>query len=95
MRAQIEKKILELIFYTINKSEDMPEDVSVDKETTLISLGYNSISIIHLQVEIEDEFRFMFDPIEDDFEYIFSTVGNLYDYVVHRVETEKIWPGMR
>lgn len=91
MRRKIEKKIQELIFHTIHEEEKLV----VDRNESLIALGYDSISMIHLQVEIEDEFRFMFDPIEDDFEQIFSSVANLYDYVVHRVMEQKCWPGMR
>ena len=94
MRKRIEKKVLELVYETIDKGEDVPGDVLADRESMLMDLGYDSISMIHLQVEIEDEFRFMFDPKEDDFEEIFSTVGKLCDYVVQRVKSEKSWPGM-
>lgn len=58
---------------------------SVAAETNLRDgLEMDSLTLVLLQVELEEEFRFIFDPIEDDFEQIFDTFGSLCAYLVGR-----------
>lgn len=58
------------------------------QDNTLLQkdLGYDSISIIELQVEIEDEFGFLFDVVEDDFDKIFYSLENLCQYINNRLK---------
>lgn len=85
MDKQIEEKVIKMICEIIGCEE---KDIH-DKGILLEDLGYDSITKIQLQVEIEDEFGFLFDPLEDDFDDIFSTVEKLCQYVVVRVNTNE------
>lgn len=44
-------------------------------------LDMESLQLVLLQVELEAEFGFTFDPLDDDFRQIFQTVESVYDYV--------------
>ncbi len=44
-------------------------------------LGFDSVEMVNLQISLEDEFDFIFDPIEDDFEQIFDSVKSVCDYL--------------
>lgn len=44
-------------------------------------LGFDSVAMVNLQISLEDEYNFIFDPIEDDFDQIFSSVKNICDYL--------------
>lgn len=49
-------------------------------------LGFDSVEMVNLQISLEDEFNFIFDPIEDDFEQIFDSVKSVCDYLKDIVE---------
>lgn len=44
-------------------------------------LEMDSLKLVLLQIALEEEFRFTFDPVKDDFSSIFSTVKSLCDYI--------------
>ena len=44
-------------------------------------LELDSLSMVNLQVSLEDRFIFKFDPIEMDLLKIFSTFGSLVDFI--------------
>lgn len=44
-------------------------------------LDMESLQLVLLQVELESEFGFTFDPLDDDFRQIFQTAESVYDYV--------------
>lgn len=44
-------------------------------------LDMESLQLVLLQVELETEFGFTFDPLDDDFRQIFRTAESVYDYV--------------
>lgn len=46
-----------------------------------VELGFDSVEMVNLQISLEDEFDFVFDPIEDDFEQIFYSVKSVCDYL--------------
>ena len=55
---------------------------SLCSEMSLIDdLGMESLQLVTLQVELEDEFDIEFDPLEDDFYEIFQTIGTVYQTV--------------
>lgn len=45
-------------------------------------LGFDSIAIVSLQVSLEDEFDFRFDPLSIDFSQVFKSVKTLTDYIL-------------
>lgn len=80
MKTGLEKQVLKCL----NKVLSSPVE-TLDPETDLRSgLELDSLNMVMLQVEIEEEFRFTFDPIEDDFEKIFETFGSLCNYLGNR-----------
>lgn len=80
MKTELEKRILGCL----NKVLSAPVD-NLEQETNLRDgLEMDSLAMVLFQVEIEEEFRFTFDPIEDDFERIFETFGSLYSYLENR-----------
>lgn len=82
MERQTEKKIWKMVREIAGIEMQEPQD----KNVCLEDIGYDSISKVRLQVEIEDEFGFLFDPLEDDFDEIFSTLEKLYRSVAEKVE---------
>lgn len=73
LSTELEKRVLKCL----NKVIVAPVE-ALDFETSLrAGLELDSLKMVMLQVEIEEEFRFTFDPIEDDFEKIFATFGDL------------------
>ncbi len=65
-------------------SECSLSNLSVEMSLT-DDLGMESLHIVTLQIELEDEFGIQFDPIEDDFFEIFCTVGSLYEAINRKV----------
>lgn len=85
MDKKIEQKLLELVCETIGCGMDKLNDRSV----LLEDLGYDSITKIQLQVEIEDEFEFLFNPLQDDFDDIFSSLERLCQYVMEQTKIDR------
>lgn len=80
MKTELEKRVLKCLNKAISAQME-----TLDPETELrAGLEMDSLHMVLLQVEIEEEFRFTFDPIEDDFEKIFGTFGNLCAYLESR-----------
>lgn len=60
----------------------IPKDVVITMDSNIKNdLGFDSLALIRLQVEIEDTFGLNFDPVDTDFVRVFSTVGNLVSYI--------------
>ena len=77
MKTELEKRILGCMGKVLSTSMDTLElEINLRDD-----LGMDSLTMVMLQVQIEEEFRFKFDPIEDDFERIFETFGSLYHYL--------------
>ncbi len=45
-------------------------------------LGFDSLAFVNLQIAIEDEFGFRFDPVQTDFISIFNTAGSLVTFLI-------------
>lgn len=80
MRTILEKRVLKCL----NKVLSTPVEALAPETNLRFGLELDSLNIVMLQVEIEEEFRLAFDPINDDFEKIFETFGNLCDYLESR-----------
>lgn len=76
----IEERVLNCLNKVLSTAVDTLEPERKLRE----DLGMDSLALVMFQVEIEEEFRFTFDPIEDDFEKIFATCGSLYHYLESR-----------
>ncbi|MBD5450898.1 MAG: acyl carrier protein [Lachnospiraceae bacterium] len=77
MKTELKNRILGCLGKVLSTSIDTLEpEINLRDE-----LGMDSLAMVMLQVQIEEEFRFTFDPIEDDFERIFETFGSLYNYL--------------
>lgn len=48
-------------------------------------LGMESLQLVMLQVGLEEEFSYTFDPLEDNFREIFSTVESVCNYFMERI----------
>lgn len=74
---ELEERILNCLNKVISTSIDILEPEKKLRE----DFGMDSVDLVMFQVEIEEEFRFEFDPIKDDFEKIFESCGSLYQYL--------------
>ncbi len=77
MRKRLEKIMTENIPKLKGKEELMGLDVTRIAD----DLQMDSFDIVTLQVVLEDNFGFEFNPLEDDFEEIFQTMENLEQFV--------------
>lgn len=80
METELKKRVLGCL----NKVLPVPVEALEPEMNLRDGLEMDSMAIVMLQVEIEEEFQFTFDPIEDDFERIFETFGSLYGYLENR-----------
>ncbi len=80
MKSELEKRILKCL----NNVLSIPVDTLELERNLREDFGMDSLILVVFQVEIEEEFRFTFDPIEDDFEKIFETCGSLYSYLENK-----------
>ena len=49
-------------------------------------LGFDSISLVELQILIEEEFNIRFNPIETDLSEVFKTITSLIEYLEKNIE---------
>lgn len=78
--SEIFNKIVKLIQGVLENNE------TVTQECTLVAdLMFDSVSMLYLQVAIEDEFDIRFDPLMDDFGSIFYSVNNLCKYISRKI----------
>lgn len=81
-REETENKIIEIVTEMFRNSAVYNKDVTVNAETQIQDeLGFDSIMLIVLQIDIEDAFHIRFDPVEEDLQQVFLTVRTLTDSV--------------
>lgn len=62
------------------------ETESLRGDMSLIDdLNMESLQLVTLQVELEDEFQIEFDPLEDDFYEIFKTINTVYETIERKL----------
>lgn len=81
-RDEILDRIVTIVIGMLQKAVKYDESIVVTKESELLDdLGFDSIMLIVLQVEIEDTFHIRFNPVDEDLQQIFMSVQTLADYV--------------
>lgn len=76
---QINDRITDVILHI---AEWLPDYYQITDNTSFkIDLKFDSLALVHLQVAIEDEFDFRFDPISTNFITVFHNVKNLREYI--------------
>lgn len=76
---QIFDKVVRIIHDVLESEE------AVTRESTLVDdLMFDSVSLLYLQVAIEDEFDIRFDPLTDDFTSIFYSADSLCNNIGDR-----------
>lgn len=70
----IRKRYLE--FGRDHEIQEITLDTDIRKD-----LNFDSVMLVVLQIDIEDEFHIRFDPVRDDFQQIFTTVRSIGRYV--------------
>lgn len=81
-REETENRIMGIVTEMFLNSAGYNKDVTVSAETQIQNeLGFDSIMLIMLQIDIEDAFHIRFDPVEEDFQQVFLSVRTLTDFV--------------
>lgn len=86
-RTDIEKKVLGLVSKVWMSSLNSNGNMEIFLDTDIRkNLNFDSIMLVVLQVELEDEFHIRFNWVEEDVRMVFTTVQNISDYVLNRLE---------
>lgn len=86
----VEQKLIELILNRIQDPSEQKDERNVTPDTDIRKdLGFDSIMLVILQIDIEDAFQIRFDPVHDDLQKIFTTVKAMGEYVRRCLEDEK------
>jgi acyl carrier protein len=87
-RLAIEQRV----FQVLGKiAKWLPREQEVHPNNSLKQdLGFDSLALVHLQVAIEDEFGFRFDPVQTNFITVFDTAESLTTFLINAgVATEE------
>ena len=66
--------------YLDSAGAEAEKEITMDTDIKK-DLGFDSIMLVVLQIQIEDTFHIRFDLVQDDFQTIFTTVRNIFNYV--------------
>ena len=66
--------------YLDSAGAEAEKEIAMDTDIKK-DLGFDSIMLVVLQIQIEDTFHIRFDLVQDDFQTIFTTVRNIFNYV--------------
>ena len=85
-REKTENRILEMVTEMFCSSAGCDKDRAVSVETRIQDeLGFDSVMLIILQINIEDVFGIRFNPVEENLQEIFISVRTLTDYVQRQI----------
>jgi acyl carrier protein len=76
---KIETLLLKSFFWLKEKKVNLESNLKDD-------LGFDSISLVELQILIEEEFNIRFNPIETDLSEVFKTIASLIEYLEKNIE---------
>ena len=79
MFEKIETLLLKSFFWLKEKKVNLESNLKDD-------LGFDSISLVELQILIEEEFNIRFNPIETDLSEVFKTIASLIEYLEKNIE---------
>lgn len=78
----LQGQVIELIAKQYRESLAFQPEVPITMETSIVrDLGFDSLMLVVLQIEVEDAFQIRFDFVSEDFQKTFSSVGTLCDSV--------------
>lgn len=81
-KEDIELRVMKIIESRYLAFQDQKENVDITLDTDIRKdLGFDSIMLVVLQIDIEDALGIRFNPIEDDSRAIFTTIRNISSYV--------------
>ena len=81
MEKEIFLRVTECIEHACEKSF---ESISL-KSSLIDDLEMDSLQLVMLQVALEEEFDYTFNPLEDNFRDIFKTVGSVCAYFAEKM----------
>ena len=85
-REKIKNRIMEIVTEMFCNSAGYRKDVTINAEARIRDeLGFDSVMLIVLQIDIEDAFHIRFNPAEEDLRQIFTSVKTLTDYVQNHI----------
>jgi acyl carrier protein len=76
---KIETLLLKSFFWLKEKKVNLESNLKDD-------LGFDSISLVELQILIEEEFNIRFNPIETDLSEVFKNIASLIEYLEKNIE---------
>ena len=81
-RQRTEMKIMEIVVGMFQNSAEYDQKRVINTGTRIRDeLGFDSVMLIVLQIDIEDAFQIRFDPAQEGLQQIFTSVRTLTDYV--------------
>lgn len=80
------KGTIEELKVIISGLMEPPGDPASFAEETCIrdDLGFDSVGMVDLMIEVEGHFGVYFDPLEQDLTKVFHTLGSLANFVTER-----------
>lgn len=66
--------------YLDSAGAEAEKEITMDTDIKK-DLGFDSIMLVVLQIQIEDTFHIRFDLVQDNFQTIFTTVRNIFNCV--------------
>lgn len=86
----IKEKLINIIINRLPQWTFYDNDASITEQTHIRKdLGLDSISLVIMQIELEDAFQIRFDTTREDFREVFSTVGALSECIVKHIEEQQ------
>ena len=86
--TELNEKLLQVMSDTFGKLEGKEALLKEDGTRLADDLQLDSFDLITLQVQLEENFDFEFDPLEDNFVEIFECIGKLKDFIKKKCEAE-------
>lgn len=86
---EVMNRLIDLVTDLYRNSMSYRKGVKITADTDISrDLGFDSVMLVVLQINIEDAFHMRFDPMEEDLRNVFSTIRPLSDYISKRIDAE-------
>ena len=81
-RNETEHRIIGIVTEMFRNSAEYNKGITINAETKIQEeLGFDSVMLVVLQIDIEDAFQIRFDPVEEDLQQVFLSARTLTDSV--------------